>query len=92
MEAIHNIQVPKTRKQLRRFIGMINYYRDMWPRRSDLLAPLTKLTSKTVPWKWTAVEQKAFEDMKKVITKETMLTYPNFNKPLVFTQTPVTYN
>ena len=58
VEAIHNIQVPKTRKQLRRFIGMINYYRDMWPRRSDLLAPLTKLTSKTVPWKWTAVEQK----------------------------------
>ena len=81
MEAIHNIQIPKTRKQLRRFIGMINYYRDMWPRRSDLLAPLTKLKSKTVPWKWTAVEQKAFEDMKKVITKETMLTYPNFNKP-----------
>ena len=81
VEAIHNIQIPKTRKQLRRFIGMINYYRDMWPRRSDLLAPLTKLTSKTVPWKWTAVEQKAFEDMKKVITKETMLTYPDFNKP-----------
>ena len=25
VEAIHNIQIPKTRKQLRRFIGMINY-------------------------------------------------------------------
>ena len=30
VEALKAIQVPKTRRQLRRFIGMINYYRDMW--------------------------------------------------------------
>ena len=31
VEAIMNIATPKTRKQLRSFIGMVNYYRDMWP-------------------------------------------------------------
>ena len=36
VEAIKNIAPPKTRKQLRSFIGMINYYRDMWPKRSHL--------------------------------------------------------
>ena len=29
-EAIQALAVPKTRKQLRQFIGMINFYRDMW--------------------------------------------------------------
>ena len=81
VEAINNLKVPTTKRQLRRFIGMLNYYRDMWPRRSDLMAPLSRLTSKTVPWKWTAVEQKAFDDLRKIISKETLLSYPDFNKP-----------
>ena len=45
VEAIQALTVPKTRKQLRQFIGMINFYRDMWQNRSDLLVPLTALTS-----------------------------------------------
>ena len=32
VEAIHAIAPPTTRKQLRQFIGIINYYRDMWKR------------------------------------------------------------
>ena len=44
--AIQALAVPKTRKQLFQFIGMINFYRDMWQKRSKLLAPLTFLTSK----------------------------------------------
>jgi hypothetical protein len=40
VEAILNIKAPKTRKknQLRQFIGIVNYYRDMWFCRSELLA------------------------------------------------------
>ena len=30
VEAILNIKAPKTRKELRQFIGVVNYYRDMW--------------------------------------------------------------
>ena len=56
VEAIMNLAPPTTKKQLRRFIGLVNFYRDMWQHRSTLLAPLTKLTSKSVPWKWTDVE------------------------------------
>ena len=41
VEAIKNLAPPKTRRQLRRFIGFINYYRDMWAKRSELLAPLS---------------------------------------------------
>ena len=80
MEAILGIAPPKTRKQLRSFIGMINYYRDVWKHRSQLLAPLSKLTSKSIKWKWTEVEQKAFEKIKKVISRDVLLTYPKFNE------------
>jgi hypothetical protein len=68
---------------LRGFIGIVNYYRDMWIRRSHLLAPLARLTSKTVVWKWGEVEAKAFRDMKKVICREVMLAFPDFSKPFV---------
>ena len=80
VEAINNLAAPKTQKQLRRFIGMVNYYRDMWVRRSETLAPLTALTSKKVKFKWTDVEQKAFDTMKRIMARETLLAYPDFNK------------
>ena len=80
VEAILQLEPPKTRKQLRRFIGMINYYRDMWPQRSHLLAPLSSLTSSKVKWKWTAEHQESFDQMKALIAKETLLTFPDFSK------------
>ena len=80
MEAIHNMAAPKSRKQVRSFLGLVNYYRDIVVRRSDISAPLTKLTSNKVPFKWTNVEEEAFHKLKLAISKETMLNYPNFSK------------
>src|SRR5687767_729149 len=49
VEAILKLTPPTKKKELRQFIGMINYYRDIWPQRSHILAPLTDLTSENVP-------------------------------------------
>ena len=67
VQAIQAIKAPKTRKQLRGFIGMINFYRDMWKNRASLLAPLSALTSESVPYVWTDEHQKNFDAMKRVI-------------------------
>ena len=80
IKAISNIAIPKNKKQLRRFIGMINYYRDMFQRRSEILAPLTALTSKNAKWEWTEEHTIAFNKIKKIITREVLLGYPNFNE------------
>ena len=50
VEAIKNIAVPTTKKQLRSFIGLIDYYRDMWQRISGILTSLSSITSKQAKW------------------------------------------
>jgi hypothetical protein len=58
VNVISNIATPTTKKELRAFIGMVNYYRNMWIRRSHVLAPLAALTSTTAKWVWGAEEQR----------------------------------
>ena len=38
------------------------------------------LTSAKVPWNWTKEHQNAFDEMKQVISRETLLAYPNFEE------------
>ena len=81
VEEIQALAVPKTHKQLRQFIGMINFYRDMWQKSSELVAPLTALTSKNVKYDWKDEHQKCFDAIKRVIERELLLGYPAFNAP-----------
>ena len=80
VQAISNMKPPKSTKEVRSFVGMINYYRDMWIRRSEILAPLTKLCSKSTKFSWGEEQQKAFEQIKKVVSQEILLAYPDFNE------------
>jgi hypothetical protein len=85
IDALLQIQPPTNLKQLRGFIGMVNYYRDMWPHRFHILSPLTAETGapkkgvKAPPFKWTP-EQKAFEEMKALMAAEALCTHPDHNK------------
>ncbi|MGH7974124.1 MAG: reverse transcriptase domain-containing protein, partial [bacterium] len=81
VDAMLQIQSPKTRKQVRRFIGLVNYYRDMWPQRSHILAPLTRLTSTKVKFHWGDEEESAFQSMKSLITHDVLLHFPDQSKP-----------
>ncbi len=43
VQAIFALNLPNNVKELRHFLGMVQYYRDMWARRSEMLAPLNDL-------------------------------------------------
>jgi hypothetical protein len=80
VEAILRLSPPKNKRQLRHCLGMVNYYRDMWKRRSHILEPLTGLVGANTPFVWGVEQQKAFEEMKRIISRETLLNFPDFEK------------
>ncbi len=41
--AILVLNLPNNVKEIRRFLGMVQYYRNMWSKNSEMLAPLTDL-------------------------------------------------
>ena len=51
-EAIKNITVQKTKKQSTSFIGSINFCTNMWQHGSEILTPLSSITSKQAKWNW----------------------------------------
>ena len=70
---------------------MVQYYRDVWVRRSDMIAPLTDLVgevghtkvtrankTKKKHWYWTKLHQDAFELIKQTLAKEVILAYPQY--------------
>jgi RNase H-like domain found in reverse transcriptase/Integrase zinc binding domain/Reverse transcriptase (RNA-dependent DNA polymerase) len=81
VKAIMEMTPPTNKRSLRRFIGMVNYYRFMWRHRSQILAPLSSLSGANSPFKWTEVHQKAFEEMKRIVSQEVLLSFPDYTQP-----------
>ena len=52
----------------------------MWAKGSHLLHTLTLLTSPKVKFKWTDMEQKLFDEIKRTVARNTLLAYPYLNK------------
>ena len=86
VEPILRMEKPKTLKELRRFIGMTNFYRSMYKERAKVLAPLTDMTkiSKQAFHKhWGPEQDKAFEAAKAMIAQDVLLSYPDPNKEFI---------
>jgi hypothetical protein len=93
VQAILALNLPKNVKELRRFLGMVQYYCNLWAKRSEMLAPLTDIVgecgqtkvtkakgTKKVPWHWDEVHQKAFNAIKTIIVKDVVMAYPDYSK------------
>jgi hypothetical protein len=96
VQAILALKPPTGVKTLRSFLGIVQYYRDLWEKRSDMLAPLTDLVAecgvtkstkkkgtKKKPWRWDKEHQKAFNDVKCTIARDVTLAYPDFDEVFV---------
>ena len=83
IQAIQALQRPTTVTEVRSFIGMVQYYRDLWPRRSHILQPFTEVSAgkKGTKIKWTEELESSFHQVKKMVCQQTMLTYPDWSQP-----------
>ncbi|GFU50473.1 hypothetical protein TNCV_4456081 [Trichonephila clavipes] len=91
VDCILNFPQPTTLTQLRRFLGLFNFYRRFVPKAAHLLAPLNKFLegiknfkkSKKVSCKnlrdsiqWTEEAEQAFNDAKNALADATLLRHP----------------
>ena len=81
VEAILRYPVPSSRRELRRFLGMVGYYRSFCKNFSVVATPLTDLLSPKRSFAWTEKSQSAFDSVKAVLTTAPVLAAPNFSAP-----------
>jgi len=80
VEGVLNWLVPKTVRDVRKFLGLSNYYRQFIKNFVTLAKPLNMLTRKEEKWKWEEAQQKAFEQLKGIFTTRLLLVAPNLDK------------
>jgi hypothetical protein len=88
VKAIKDYNPPKTFKQLRRFLGILNFYHRFLPKAAEHQAPLHDVLSGSKvngsqPVVWTPEILKAFEDCKHSLSTSTLLAHPVSSAPSV---------
>ena len=68
---------PKNFKDVRHFLGIINFIKNHIHGRAGIMQPITKLTKKGELFMWNVEQQEAFDKIKKVISEAILLTYPD---------------
>jgi hypothetical protein len=57
----------QNQKEVRGFLGLVNYYQKFIHRYAHMTVSLNKLLRKKRVWKWNKKEQEAFEQLKKAL-------------------------
>ena len=81
--AVQSFVQPGSRRNLRKFLGLINFYHRFIPNCAQILQPLNSLLStssdKTIVW--TQQTSKAFSDIKHALAQATLLFHPKLDAP-----------
>lgn len=80
--SIKNFPIPKTQKNVRQFLGKINFYHKYVPNVAIKLEPLHNLLRKGREFKWTEECQKSFDEMKQILCTKPVLTIFDPNRPI----------
>jgi len=77
-----NWPIPKTVRDVRKFLGLVDYYRQFVKNFAKLARPLNNLMRKEEKWNWGADQQMAFEQLKQVFMSRPLLVVPDLNREL----------
>ena len=85
VQAVRDFPQPQSQRQLRRFIGLVNFYHRFLPHCADLMQPLhsllssSKSRSQTLTWTDSAIA--AFNATKDALANASLLSYPQLDAP-----------
>ena len=88
VKAIKNWQPPISVSQVREYLGLCGWYRRMVPRFSHIAQPLTALTRKTSTWsggKLPPAAEKAFYQLRDILTSEPCLSPVDWTREMIVT-------
>ena len=77
VDSIMSWPTPKSAKDVQKFMGLTNYYRQFIQDFSKVAKPLNVLVEKDRKWKWGKEQQEVFEELKRRFTMELVLAVPN---------------
>lgn len=80
--SIQNFPTPKTQKNIRQFLGKINFYHEYIPKSSILLDPLHKLLRKNEKFIWSEECEMSFTNIKKLLCSQPVLEIFDKNLPI----------
>ncbi|KAE8968787.1 hypothetical protein PR001_g27690 [Phytophthora rubi] len=81
VESVKNFPTPTDVTEVKRFVHMAGYYRRFVSDFAAKAAPMTKLLRKGVVWRWGDSQKEAFECLKKALTEQPLLAYPDISRP-----------
>jgi len=72
--------IPQCVRDVRKFLGLANYYRCFVKDFAKVALPMNQLTRKDKKWKWGQEQQAAFEQLKTIFTTRPILATPELDK------------
>ncbi|CAH2216106.1 jg6860, partial [Pararge aegeria aegeria] len=83
--AILDAPAPSNVLGVKRFLGVVNYYRNFIPSASAVLSPLHELLRAGAGWRWGERQQAAFDSVKRELASERVLAHFDPAAPLMLT-------
>ena len=82
MKAVLDWPIPKSIKDIQKFLGLANYYRRFIEGFAKIAKPLHELTRNDQKWEWGVRQEKSFEALKKWFTTESILVALDLDKKM----------
>ncbi|GFO48854.1 Pol polyprotein [Plakobranchus ocellatus] len=85
VEKVRNASRPKTKREVREFLGLVGYYKEFVPNFAAVSAPLSDLVRKGQPnnVNWGDSQERAYNSLKVAVTSKPVLQLPDVNKRFV---------
>ena len=83
IQAVQAWPVPQDTKEVRRFLGLVGYYRRFVRGFGIIARPLFNLLKKGTPFVWTDNTEQAFTLLKQQLISAPVLALPDFSRPFV---------